>query len=134
MTHYFFVMSALITGSVLPEELKINVYPTVNYTQRFNIINTNNGYPQPEASTPIAPSHFSNHPHSIILSDYALSNYSLLKRCCIVTTFIAASSYAAIIGYLLTQSYTLDNENRWYNWKKEVPLAALLEIPGTQVA
>lgn len=134
MTHYFFVISALITGSVLAEELKINVYPTVNYTQRFNIINTNNGYPQPEVSAPITPSYFSNNPHSIVISDYALSDYSLLKKCCIVTAFTAASSYAAIIGYLLAQSYAIDNENRWYNWKKEVPLAALLEIPSTQVA
>lgn len=133
MTHYFFIIGALISGSVIAEELKINVYPTVNYTQRFNIVNTNKSCPIPQTSTPIAPQPIHIEPHATLLTDNPILVYSLLKKCCFSGALMIACSYFAFLGYLIAQSHILQQDDHWYNWKKEVPLVALRELSNEQI-
>ncbi|MCL5875973.1 MAG: hypothetical protein M1114_05880 [Candidatus Dependentiae bacterium] len=143
MKYCLLIMNLGLLATVLAEEVKINVYPTVTYNQRIDITNKNIGDSVPRMSiptsnpmsttalatgqlTPVAP-------NIVLHTDNPIVAYSLLKKCCFSGAIMVACSYFAFLGYLIAQSHILQQNDHWYNWKQEVPLAALRELSNEQI-
>ncbi len=134
MKYYVLIITALTTLSGSTEQVKINVFPTVTYNQRIDITNKNTGAPTPLITTPITSNQSAPMtPKNTLLTQNPIVSYSLFKKCCFSAALLTTATYFASLGYLIAQSRSLQQDTHWYNWKQEVPLAALRELPKKQI-
>jgi len=141
---YFFIILTC-SGIANGKEFNINVYPAITYTQNIDVKNTNHNSavaqqpPLPVAQHTLAqsggdamPQFLTRHMPSSWQNNILYTLYS--KKYLISAATGAISGYAALLAYLITRSHAIKNGDRWDSWKKEVPVAALNEMPIPQVA
>ena len=135
----------IVTTITANSELKINIYPALHYTQNIDVNNTNHNSAlaqQPLPTMQHTAMQSSGDPMTELLTRrisgaWKVNHFLQLlysKKSLISAAIGAISGYASLLAYLITRSRAIKNSDRWDSWKQEVPVAALHELPITQVA